>query len=387
MKSNQKSASQITNHIVRLYQSTAAFVGAAPISLKIIAITSLYALLVLSFGLYAAQIIPDNSLYVNTISHNYYPTGAGSNELFVHWDTALYINVIQQGYDQLTAAFFPLYLAIGAMVTNIAAITPVMALTLVSLSSTVLLAVVLYHWAKFEFQQRKIKASPWLVLGLVAIFPTAFYLLVPYNESLFMLLTVGALFMYRKGNHWIAALLAGLSSATRPQGILIGLYFALDYLLTKDWRNWRKLLPVAGVGLGVLSYMIYLWCTFDNPFAFITAQQYWGRFSSDPIQVFLWSLDRSFFWHLPVFFIALAFVWKHLDRPLFWYSLSFLLLSISTGSLQSLNRYMLTCLPLFLAAAIAWPTLKPVWRGTYVFSCGILMAFNIVLFFNNYWVA
>lgn len=387
MKSSQRNDSKLSDTIIRLRGSAAMFVRSSPVWLKITLLTAVYACSVLSLGSYVSQILPDNSMYVNTFSYNYEQQISSSIDPMLHWDTSLYANIAQHGYDGLTAAFFPLYPLVGSIVIKLANSDPIVSIMFISIISSILLAIVLYYWAKFEFRERKIKVSPWLLLGLVAIFPTAFYLFVPYSESLFMLLTAGALFSYRKGNYWISTLLACLSAATRPQGLLIGIYFVLDYIFSKNWRRWKKLLPAIGAGVGIISYMIYLWHIFGSPLAFLTAQQYWGRFSDNPIEIFIWSLDQSLLWYLPVFFIGLYFVRRYLDKPMFWYSLSFMLLSVASGNLQSLNRYILACLPLFLATTIAWVKLKPTWKGFYIFSCGILTALNIILFFNNYWVA
>lgn len=387
MKSSRKSDSKLSTFIINVRRSTAGFVASAPVWLKASTLTLLYAFLLLSFGSYVSQIIPDNPMYINAISYHYDHHVLDSANLLSHWDTPLYTGIVQHGYDNLTVAFFPLYPLAGSVIANLTGLDTTVALMFVSLVSSISLSIVLYYWAKFEFETRKIKTSPWLLLGLVAMFPTALYLFVPYSESLFMLLTTGALFSYRKGNYWIATLLSFLSATARPQGVLIGLYFILDYLFAKDWRAWKKLLPIAGASIGIVLYMIYLWHAFGNPLAFLTAQQYWGRFSDNPLKVFMWSFNKFFLWYLPVLFMGLYFVRRHLDKPLFWYSVVFMVLPLASGSLQSLNRYMLACLPLFLATAIAWAKLKPTWRSAYVFSCGILLAVNIILFFNNYWVA
>ena len=388
MKSNRKSVS-LSSSIANLWNGLVRFVAAAPIWAKVSALTILYALLVLSLGMYASQVISDNPLYINSISYAYGQHLVASSGQFMQsaWDTTLYASVVQNGYDHLTVAFFPLYPLLGSGLGKLLDVDPVTALNLISIVASILLAVVLYHWARFEFKTRKVKASPWLVLGLVAIFPTALYLFVPYSESLFMLLTAGAFFAYRKENYWLAALLAFLSAMTRPQGLLIGFYFFLDYLFAKNWKDWKKLLPAFGAGLGLLAYMMYLWYTFGNPLEFLMAQQYWGRLSGDPVKMFALTFDRALLWYVPITLMGLRFVYRYLDRPMFWYSLAFVLFPVMSGSLQSVSRYILTCLPLFLGTAMAWYKLKPAGRGAYIFSCGMLLMFNVVLFFNFYWVA
>jgi hypothetical protein len=92
-------------------------------------------------------------------------------------------------------------------------------------------------------------------------------------------------------------------------------------------------------------------------------------------------------WFLPVLFIGLWATYKFLGKSWFFYSLIFILIPLASGRLDSLSRYMLTLVPLFLGLAL-WLESKPKLVTTfYIISSAFLLAWSILLFTNNYWVA
>src|SRR6185369_16446145 len=112
-------------------------------------------------------------------------------------------------------------------------------------------------WIDFELRERDLRMTPWLTLGLFAIFPTAFYLAIPYTESLFLLVNVSALYAYRRGNYALAAVCAALASLTKYQGAVLAVFFAADFWFSKK-RDWQKLLPALGAVSGLAVYMTFL---------------------------------------------------------------------------------------------------------------------------------
>lgn len=66
----------------------------------------------------------------------------------------------------------------------------------------------------------------------LSIFPTGFFLLAPYTESLFMLCSLGALWSARKGRFWQAGILAALASLTRLTGWVLFVPLAYEH-----WRQ------------------------------------------------------------------------------------------------------------------------------------------------------
>lgn len=207
-----------------------------------------------------------------------------------------------------------------------------------------------------------------------------------YTESLFFFLIVSALYAYRSGHYILAGILTIPLTATRVQGGAIAIFFLLDYLFAKKWSDWRKLIPVVMAPLGLIFYMIYLTHTFGDPFAFIAAQQHWGRLSGNVLSNLVGSFTPVYAWFIPVAIFGLWAIKKYLGMSWFIFSLIFILIPLSSGRLDSLNRYMLTLPPLFLALTIYSSKAPSYIKYGYVISASFLLAWSIIFFVNNYWV-
>jgi hypothetical protein len=115
---------------------------------------------------------------------------------------------------------------------------------------------------------------------LAALFPTGFFLLSPYTESLFLLLSVSA-FWFARRERWGWAAAAGAGAAlTRSIGVVVAVG-----LLVEAIRQWRALgrapLPrlagAIGAGLAPLLYAGYWLIRFDDAWAPLHAQANWSR--------------------------------------------------------------------------------------------------------------
>ena len=306
---------------------------------------------------------------------------------FLRYDSNHYRTIATNGYTSMETAFFPLFPLLVKGVSYAAGISISVSLFVISFIFLIASTIVLAYWLRFELKLRKSKLSPWAVIGLIALFPTSFYMALGYSESLFVFITVSSLFAYRKGNYWLAAIGAALATATRVQGGALAVFFLLDYLFARKWSDWKKLIPVVAAPLGLAAYALYLWILFGNPLEFITAQQNWGRLDGNIIQNLISSMRPPYLWYLPVLAAMLWAVWKYLGKTWFIYCLLFILIPISSGRLDSLNRYMIALPPLFLALSLYFES-KPAFLKTfYVVTSVFLLAWNILLFMNDYWVA
>ena len=339
----------------------------------------------IGIGLFA-----DASLFNFTTDPSTSHTGRGGSlnfqATFLKYDGDHYKNIVTNGYTSLDAAFFPLYPLLTKLFVSLTGIGVEWALFIVSGIFIIASSVVLAYWLRFELQKRGSRLSPWAVLSLIALFPTSFYFALAYTESLFVFVTIASLFAFRKGHYWVAALFACLATATRVQGGVLAIFFLLDYLMGRRWQDWRKLLPVAAAPLGLLGYMTYLAIIFGNPFEFIAAQQNWGRLDGNIITNLISSFRPLYAWYLPILGVMLWAVWKYLGKTWFIYCLIFILIPLSSGRLDSLNRYIVALPPLFLALAI-WLDTKPIWARTALLTSSVfILSWNILLFTNTYWV-
>lgn len=190
------------------------------------------------------------------------------------WDAGHYVRIAESGYHLGPGfpAFFPLY---PLLIHLFDAVLPggalAAALVVANLAEIGALAV-LHRLASFEFGPAVAQRAVWYL----AAFPTGFFLFIGYNESLFILLAVGALYAGRRGHWWLAGTLGALSSATRLFGVLLMVPLAVEYL-----RSVRRLrvdvLGIALVPLGVAAYSVYCLVSLGNPLAFSIAQEQWGR--------------------------------------------------------------------------------------------------------------
>ena len=136
--------------------------------------------------------------------------------------------------------------------------------------------------------------------------------------------------------------------------------------------DWRSLLPIALIPLGILSYMLFLQVRFDDPIAFWTVQAAWNRENVGPL-VIIWQaisgLAKQNFlagiewWQvlidLIVLFSALLIAiptWRRLGEH---YALLILIgmLVPAASSIMSLSRYVLVLFPIFMM--LAWWGRRP----------------------------
>jgi hypothetical protein len=199
------------------------------------------------------------------------------------WDAGLYVRIAESGYHLGPGfpAFFPLYpLLIHVFDVLLPGNAIVSALVVANAAALGALAV-LHRLAELEFGPMVAQRATWYLVA----FPTGFFLFIGYNESLFLLLAVGALYAARRGHWWLAGGLGALSSATRLFGILLMVPLAIEYLRHRRIR--LDVLGIALVPLGVVAYSVYCAVELGNPLAFSAAQDQWGRRYTFPGQAWL----------------------------------------------------------------------------------------------------
>ncbi len=206
-------------------------------------------------------------------------------EYWNHWDTGQFTGIAQGGYDAAwRTAFFPLYPMLEAVLTPIFH-KPYYAGLFISNLATLGLFTVLYRLVYEEFDAEHANRA----VLYIAVFPTAFFLSVAYNESLFLLFAVSSFYCIRRGNWWLAGVCGLLASLTRSAGIFLVVPFCYEYVRQHDF-NPRKIRfdVVGGVlipgGLGLFA--LYCYYKFHDLLAFSHAQANWDRQLTAPWQGF-----------------------------------------------------------------------------------------------------
>lgn len=354
----------------------------------------LFILLFIAVGRYSDTTIFDFAGGVVDTSHGSSVVGNGWNGVehaIFRYDAGHYMHLANQGYNRQEAAFFPLFPLAVRAITHLMHASPQTGVLLTSWIFAIAAAVVFYKWIEFELRNRKSKVSPWMALFLLAIFPTSFYMAAGYSESLFFFLSVSSLYAYRSKHYLLAGIFLAIATAARVQAGALAVFYLVDYLFEQPWRHhWPdkiKLLPVVLSPLGIGSYMIFLWRAYHNPFEFIVAQHNWGRLSGNFVHNMLSSVTPPYlFWYVPVMLIFLWLIYKQLGKSWLIYSLVYLLIPLSSGRLDSLNRYLLALPPVFLALSLYEPVSPKHLKYIYIVSSGFILAWNVLLYTNNYWV-
>ena len=204
-------------------------------------------------------------------------------DLYYRSDVAHYMGIaedwyVQTGDERFRLVFLPLYsLATRALTWNgdyfLGAFVTAQLFSLACLP-------VAYELFRLEGDRREAMTCA----RLLFLLPGAAFLRVPMSESLFLLLTMLAVYAVRRQRFLLACLFAALSAFTRSLGILLlGLIF-LEMLFVfcdayeRDGRAAFRLLPrYAGCLLlgccGTLAYLIINWQVSGSPFTFLTYQR------------------------------------------------------------------------------------------------------------------
>ncbi|MDQ5823270.1 MAG: hypothetical protein M3441_03550 [Chloroflexota bacterium] len=324
-------------------------------------------------------------------------SSGGVAEMVLRWDAGLYVLLAINGYTwdpsfnaPVTSAFFPLYpFLIAALSTVLRWFTPgfdwgnsfhgsyVAAGLIISAICFYFILVLL---VKLLAPRIGLAGASLVALGM-AVLPTSFYLTALYTEGLFLMLVllVFVLAHSRLPAKWLCVGLVGMLAAlTRSAGVLLLAAMVLEYLRQRGWQ-WRKIrADILFLGLipaGTAVYMAFLWWRFGDPWWVTKIQSVppWSRHGGDPWTTYtnavnMWwvsvtggypqGLDPilntsqgSRLWHeldlaLPLIMLAGAAVaWKKLYASE-WVWLTFsIIFPLSTGSTQSMSRFVLTMWP------------------------------------------
>lgn len=314
------------------------------------------------------------------------------------WDSQHFLYLSQNGYQRLPPerapfnAFYPLW---PATIHVVASLTPLDSLASALLLSNLLSlsALLLFHHLVLE--QHGAEAADASLLALLA-FPSAFYLCLPYSESLFLFLAVLLFLCIRKvsgGGVVLAGLLAPL---TRAPGLLLALPVAAHLLASRS-RPRRFLLCLAPP-LGYLAYLALMRHLTGDAF---TSFKVYGSYAVDRVTDGA-SLLRALY---PTGGLALhGFANSLLDRAVFVLLLAalpliarlgpaYLVYALAVGVMPALpnafisyTRYALMAFPLFIALGRFFSEEKRLRWGV---ACGaVLFALQVVLLLrhaNNHW--
>ncbi|HEX8150422.1 MAG TPA: hypothetical protein VF591_24780 [Pyrinomonadaceae bacterium] len=319
------------------------------------------------------------------------------------WDAPHYLDIARMGYvsagvEARWIVFFPLY----PWLVRAAAFVLRDELTgafFVSGVASVAAGLLLYGLARADGEPEEVARG---AVFYLLVFPTAYFLHIGYNESLFLALALGA-FLAARSRRWRAAGLLGcLAALTRINGVLL-----LPALAFEAWDEYRGAgrraragwlwLLLVGAGFGV--YLLINWWVLGDPRAFLKMQgehwfksptwpwvgikgawdATWGRAPSD---------SQMIGWH-EFFFILLglgltAWAWLRLRASYaVWMTCNWLLWT-STKFALSVPRYTLVLFPAFILLGRLRAS-RPAWGAAVAVWSLLMLALFSARFAQGYW--
>lgn len=279
------------------------------------------------------------------------PDFLGLTTAWANFDGAHYTSIAKHGYGTYQYAFFPLYPLLIRVFSMLSGLPYEQ--SAVSLSHAAFFMGIILFWRYLEGS----KGRAWTVLFLL-FFPTSFFFVSAYSESLFFALTSAVLLLMKRKQWLLAGVFAALASATR----LVGVFLIFPLLVARRWT------AAALAPLGLVLYMGYLWVIVRDPLAFFHVQPAFGAGRSGGaviflpqvlwryVKIFLTVSPRTYAYHVAVLeigafalgAIVLFAAWKRRYKPgILLYGIGALLLPTLTGTLSSMPRYILALFPLF----------------------------------------
>ncbi len=197
--------------------------------------------------------------------------------IWQRWDAFFYEQIALHGYRPWdgTAAFYPLYPLLSRAASIVLAGHIVIAELAVSSAAFGVAMWLLYRLALLDVPP----TAALLTVLLVTFFPTGFFLLAPYTESLFLLLTVAAFWFARIDRPWLAGLAAFGAGLTRLQGAILVLPLAFITFRRAEGRGRRPgldLLAAVLPSLGLILFTAYLHAVVGVHTSSLGVQSMWG---------------------------------------------------------------------------------------------------------------
>ncbi|MDP2656664.1 MAG: mannosyltransferase family protein [bacterium] len=327
------------------------------------------------------------------------------------FDSYWYLSIANHGYFyqkdiQSSVVFFPLYPMLMSLLSPLTHGNTALAGIALSLLFAFLSCLLLYRLALFEFDE----ATAWRSIVFLLVFPTSFFLISLYTESLFVFLSLLTFYLARKQHWWLAGLAGIFLTATRFAGIAIVIPLIWEYLRQHTY-HWRvliapKILSIIIIPCGLLLFMGYLQGSFGNPLLFLEAQENWQR----NFELSKTGVEKAFDTYVKefetvkdvtdstplttryidvmftiLFIVSVIIAWFVLPKPYALFATLLLIIPLLSGRLQSMPRYALSAFPLFLVYARL--SRHPLVFSALVILCTFALALFSIMFVSYYWVA
>jgi len=292
------------------------------------------------------------------------------------WDAPHFIEIARYGYGPpadpariVLLPGFPFLIRVLSVVMN-----PAVAGMLIAFVATLAAAVGLYRLARVDHGRA---AARWAVIAM-SVFPTAYTLVAPYSEALFLAFAIWAFVCARDDDWRGAGILTFLAAATRLQGAFLIPALAVEYWLARRRIDRDAAWLLVGLA-GPLLYLAINFVTFGDPLYFLEIQRTvftvtsvppWTGIANTIQNALLYKPTESWatVYLAPLVAAALLTVvvlWTAIGRgrraSYFVYSALTLLSFITLSWPISTPRYLMGVFPIFLAGGrlFARPSVGP----------------------------
>src|SRR5215204_4014041 len=318
------------------------------------------------------------------------------------WDAPHYLDVARMGYvaggvEARWIVFFPLYPWL-VRAASVVLRDELLAAFFVSGVASVAAGLLLLRLARADGEPEEVARG---AVFYLLVFPTAYFLHIGYNESLFLALALGAFLAARSRCWWAAGLLGFLAALTRINGLLLP---ALAFEAWEEYRSagrrvraeWLWLLLV-GAGFGV--YLLINWWVLGDPRAFLKMQgEHWFKSPTWPWVGIrgswnsLWGLAPSealmVGWQELCFILLglglTVWAWLRLRASYaVWMTCNWLIWT-STKFALSVPRYTLALFPAFILLARLRAS-RPAWGAAVAVWSLLMLALFAARFSQGYW--
>lgn len=347
--------------------------------------------------LFARQFVPRKA------GQEYWSAGDAWYYELLRWDAGWYFHILQNGYNysatnplQQPVAFYPLYPLVSRLLSSVFHVEGYISLLIVSNVAACLAVLLFFKLVREQFDDD----IALLAVAFLSFFPTSVFFSAGYTESLSLLLILSFFLLIKRRHFVLAALAAGLATASRSSGLVL-----LPVLLWELWQRFagdrRRLLayaiPCTVLAVSGLSiYVLYMWSAFGNPLAFVSAQGAWnGDTSLGERLVTALTLrplrhPSTGGWYFIGFLLLAAASWWRLPSSWVLFAVGILLLpylTLSGGPAQfaAMPRFVILAFPVFVFAGVLckgriWPAV-----------CGVglsaaLLFKNTALFASWHWI-
>jgi Mannosyltransferase (PIG-V) len=313
------------------------------------------------------------------------------------WDARWFLLIAEQGYvDESAAVFFPGYPLAIRVIDHLTPLASLGAALLVSNVAFLGALVTLYRLSVAEFDEATARRS----VVLLTFFPTSFFFLAPYSESMYLLTSLLA-FRWARNEHWEMAGLAGaVAWATRSIGATLAPALLLEASRRRPPPARRWIALIALPAIVPIAYLGWWWAQAGDPLVPLATQSEWYREPMFPLVSLgrglaiglqalgdaLWLPEAGDVLLTIVPLMVLALGWRRLPSPSYtlYAALGFLVpfsLAIPDRPLFSMSRFVIV---LFPVAWIAARQMEGRYRYPAVLSVSVLGWIGLSLGFMNW---